>query len=102
MGKLTKKEQGDRSRIHIHDVQEVKCWAHKLCVSREDLRKVVDKVGDSAAGVRKEPWSIPTVRFLGRGCVRNPSDKAWSRHFWCQCGAEMPFSCQGSERACAR
>jgi hypothetical protein len=55
MGKLTKKEQGDRSRIHIHDVQEVKCWAHKLGVSREDLRKVVDKVGDSAAGVRKEP-----------------------------------------------
>jgi Protein of unknown function (DUF3606) len=54
MGKLTKKEQGDRSKIHIHDAQEVKCWAHKLGVSREDLRKVVNKVGDSAAGVRKE------------------------------------------------
>jgi hypothetical protein len=54
MGKLTKKEHGDRSKIHIHDAQEVKCWAHKLGVSREDLRKVVDKVGDSAAGVRKE------------------------------------------------
>jgi hypothetical protein len=54
MGKLTKKEQGDRSKIHMHDAHEVKCWAHKLGVSREDLRKVVDKVGNSAAEVRKE------------------------------------------------
>jgi hypothetical protein len=30
MGKLTKKEQGDRSKVDIHDVQEVKCWARKL------------------------------------------------------------------------
>jgi Protein of unknown function (DUF3606) len=54
MGKLTKKEQGDRSKIRMVDAQQVKCWAHKLGVSREDLRKVVDKVGNSGAEVRKE------------------------------------------------
>jgi Protein of unknown function (DUF3606) len=54
MGKLTKKEQGDRSKIHMEEAREVKSWAHKLGVSREGLRKVVEKVGNSAAEVRKE------------------------------------------------
>jgi Protein of unknown function (DUF3606) len=54
MGKLTKKEQGDRSKIQLSDAHQVKCWAHKLDISREDLRKVVDKVGNAAAEVRKE------------------------------------------------
>jgi hypothetical protein len=54
MGKLTKKEQGDRSKIHVDDAYQVKCWAHKLGIPREDLKRVVDKVGNSAAEVRKE------------------------------------------------
>lgn len=36
------------------DAQQTKCWAHRLGVSREDLGKVVEKVGNSAAEVRKE------------------------------------------------
>jgi hypothetical protein len=33
---------------------EVKYWAKALGVDRDALRKAVDKVGDSAAAVRKE------------------------------------------------
>jgi Protein of unknown function (DUF3606) len=37
---LTKKERPERSKIKIEDAQQAKCWAHRLGVSREDLRKV--------------------------------------------------------------
>jgi hypothetical protein len=54
MGNLTEKEHGDRSKIHMDNALQVKCWAHRLGVSREVLRKAVEKVGNSAAEVRKE------------------------------------------------
>jgi hypothetical protein len=38
----------------MHEGYEVKYWTHALGVSREELQKVVDKVGNSAATVRKE------------------------------------------------
>ena len=46
--------QPDRSKINMHEDYEVKYWTHALGVSREDLQKAVDKVGNSAASVRKE------------------------------------------------
>lgn len=54
MDHLTKREQPDRSRINMHEAYEVKYWAHALGVSKEKLQQVVDKVGNSAAAVRKE------------------------------------------------
>lgn len=54
MDNLTKKDQRDRSKINMHEAYEVKYWTRELGVSREDLQKVVDKVGNSAATVRKE------------------------------------------------
>ena len=33
---------------------EVKYWTHALGVSREELQKAVDKVGNSAAAVHKQ------------------------------------------------
>jgi hypothetical protein len=33
---------------------EVKCWTRELSVSKEELQKAVDKVGNSASAVRKE------------------------------------------------
>ena len=54
MDSLTKKVQPDRSKINMHQPFEVKYWTHALNVSREDLQKAVDKVGNSAATVRKE------------------------------------------------
>jgi hypothetical protein len=54
MGNLTKKDQGDRSKINMHDAYQVKYWAHELGVSKEELQKIVDRVGNAAATVRKE------------------------------------------------
>jgi len=54
MDSLTKKEQPDRSKINMHQPHEVKYWTRALGVSKEELQKAVDKVGNSAATVRKE------------------------------------------------
>ncbi len=51
---LTKKGTQDRSRINMSEDYEVKYWTRHLGVSREELQKAVDKVGNSAASVRKE------------------------------------------------
>jgi 3-oxoacyl-[acyl-carrier-protein] synthase III len=44
----------DRSKINMHEDYEVKYWTKELGVSKEKLQKAVDKVGNSAAAVRKE------------------------------------------------
>ena len=51
---LTNRVQPDRSKINMHEGYEVKYWTHALGVSKEALQKAVDKVGNSAAAVRKE------------------------------------------------
>ncbi|WP_458757707.1 DUF3606 domain-containing protein [Afipia sp. TerB] len=51
---LSNKGPRDRSRINMQEDYEVKYWAHHLGVSREELQRAVDKVGNSAASVRKE------------------------------------------------
>lgn len=54
MDNLTKRNQPDRSKINMHEDHEVKYWTKALGVSKEQLQKAVDKVGNSAAAVRKE------------------------------------------------
>jgi hypothetical protein len=54
MDNLAKKDQRDRSKINMHEDYEVKYWTHQLGVSRAQLQKAVDKVGNSASAVRKE------------------------------------------------
>jgi Protein of unknown function (DUF3606) len=54
MDRLTKREQPDRSKINMDEAWEVKYWTHALGVSRQELQQAVDKVGNSAAAVRKE------------------------------------------------
>jgi hypothetical protein len=49
---LNKKGAGDRSKINMD--YELKYWTKQLGVSKEELQKAVDKVGNSAAAVRKE------------------------------------------------
>ena len=49
-----KRGQPDRSKINMSEDYEVKYWAKELGVTRDELQKVIDKVGDSAAAVRKE------------------------------------------------
>jgi hypothetical protein len=51
---LTKRDQPDRSKINMSEDYEVQYWTKHLNVSKEQLQKAVDKVGNSAAAVRKE------------------------------------------------
>jgi hypothetical protein len=48
MDDLNKKGAGDRSKINMHEDYEVKHWTKQLGVSKEELQKAVDKVGNSA------------------------------------------------------
>jgi hypothetical protein len=49
-----KRASPDRSKINMDEPYEVKYWTKKLGVNRDELQKLVDKVGNSAAAVRKE------------------------------------------------
>jgi Protein of unknown function (DUF3606) len=51
---LTTKEQPDRSKINMNQNHEVLYWTKHLNISKEELQRAVDKVGNSAAAVRKE------------------------------------------------
>jgi predicted double-glycine peptidase len=53
----------DRSKISIQNDDELKYWARHFGVSQEDLRRAIEKVGNSAASVRKE---LPTTSSDGR------------------------------------
>jgi hypothetical protein len=54
MDDLKNKGQPDRSKINMHEPHEVKYWTHQLGIDRTKLQAVIDKVGNSAAAVRKE------------------------------------------------
>jgi Protein of unknown function (DUF3606) len=49
-----KRGTADRSKISMGEDHEVQYWTKHLGVTREELQKAVDKVGNSAAAVRKE------------------------------------------------
>jgi hypothetical protein len=51
---FSKRGQSDRSKIAMNDAFEVRYWTKHLGVSEEELQRVVDKVGNSAAAVKKE------------------------------------------------
>lgn len=54
MVNLKIKSRQDRSKINMHEPQELQYWIKHLRVSREQLQKAMDKVGNGAAAVRKE------------------------------------------------
>ena len=54
MPALTSKVPPLRNRIAMAEELEVKYWTKHLGVTRDELQRAVDKVGDSAAAVRKE------------------------------------------------
>ena len=54
MDNLTKRDQPDRSKINMSGDFEVKYWLKALGVSKDELKRAVEKVGNSAAAVRKE------------------------------------------------
>jgi 3-oxoacyl-[acyl-carrier-protein] synthase III len=54
MDDLKKTGYQDRSKINMHEPHEVQYWTKHLGVSKEQLQKAVDKVGNGAAAVKKE------------------------------------------------
>jgi hypothetical protein len=54
MDNLGKRHEPDRSKINMQEPYEVKYWTHQLGVTPAQLQKAVEKVGNSAAAVRKE------------------------------------------------
>lgn len=54
MKKPSKRVMPDRSKINVRDPLQSKSWSRELRISKEQLLEVVDKVGNSAATVRKE------------------------------------------------
>lgn len=44
----------DRSRINMGEDYEVEYWSKALGITKQQLAKVVDKVGDSVQAVRSE------------------------------------------------
>ena len=53
-GQPDEREKPDRSKISMHEAWELDHWTRELGVSRSELQRLVDKVGNSAAEVRKE------------------------------------------------
>ena len=54
MDDLKNRGQQDRSKMNMHEDHEVKYWTRQLGVTKEELQRAVDKVGNGAAAVRKE------------------------------------------------
>jgi Protein of unknown function (DUF3606) len=54
MSALTRKVSPLRNHIEMKEASEVKYWIKHLGVTRDELQRAVDKVGNSAAAVRKE------------------------------------------------
>jgi len=77
MESLTKREQPDRSKINVHQPDELKGWTRALNVTREELLAAVDKVGDSAAAVRKE---LERRAARQQASKRDPPPIARERH----------------------
>jgi len=51
---LTRRDKPDRSKINMNQAHEVHYWTKHLNISKEELHRIVEKVGNSAAAVRKE------------------------------------------------
>jgi hypothetical protein len=51
---LSKRGSPDRTKIAMQEEHEVHYWTKHLGISRDELQRAVDKVGNSAAAVRKE------------------------------------------------
>lgn len=52
-GSLRKRNAPDRSKINMSQ-EHVRYWSKHFGVTGEELQKAVDKVGNSAAAVRKQ------------------------------------------------
>ncbi len=54
MSNLAKKVKPDRSKIDAENTKELKYWTKALDASKDEVLAAIEKVGNSAAAVRKE------------------------------------------------
>jgi predicted RNA-binding protein YlqC (UPF0109 family) len=54
----------DRSKIVLEQEDQIKHWTRHLDVTREELARVVEKVGNSAAAVRKELGAAKKIAVI--------------------------------------
>jgi hypothetical protein len=54
MDGLKKKGAPDCSKISTHEAWEVDYWTKELGVSKDELQRLIKKVGNSPAAVRRE------------------------------------------------
>jgi hypothetical protein len=54
MEKVTKRAKPDRSKINMQEAWALDYWTRKLGLSKSELQRLIDKVGNSPAAVRKE------------------------------------------------
>jgi hypothetical protein len=73
---LAKPETPDRTKINVQSPTEFKYWARALGVTKAQLQALVEKVGNSAATVRKE---LETSRQMSLSNYRQPSRAALSK-----------------------
>jgi hypothetical protein len=52
-GDKTKFRRADRERIDVNEGYELRDWSTKFGISKEELQRAVQQVGDSAEAVRK-------------------------------------------------
>ena len=64
---IIKPVRPDRSRINLSEDDEVRHWTKHLGVSREELERAANKVGNSAAAVRKELGKVGSSEVAMRG-----------------------------------
>jgi hypothetical protein len=50
---LTNRGPADRSRVNMHEDYEVRYWTKSLGVSKDELQRLVDKHGNSAAKIKE-------------------------------------------------
>jgi hypothetical protein len=79
---VTKKAVPDRSKISMQNDYEVKYWARHFGVTQKHLRLAIEKVGNSAASVRKElkmssldPQSCEEMKKLVEGCATGDAEQ---------------------------
>lgn len=65
MAGLIKKSTPDRSKINTREAWEMKYWTKALGVSKQELLRAVDRVGNSASAVRKELGLLGTRHQQG-------------------------------------
>ena len=54
MDDRTKKGEPDRSKVSLHEPWALDYWTQELGASKSELERIIRKVGNSVAAVRKE------------------------------------------------